>query len=127
LEIGELDFPGSRSIFTVKRVRTNKKSGTSTEEQLFYISNLVDPSPQSLLEVSRMHWTIESLHHMRDVTGREDAHTLRTGNGPLVMTALRSFAISMRKILGLPSMPELIDRAKTITAKLLQPLQSRYA
>lgn len=37
---------------------------------------------------------------MRDVTYREDASTIRTGNAPRVMATLRNTAIGLRRING---------------------------
>lgn len=44
----------------------------------------------------RSHWRIEALHHIRDVTYREDHSQIRTGSGPAVMAALRSLAKANR-------------------------------
>ncbi len=46
--------------------------------------------PRDLQTWIRWHWHIENrLHHVRDVTFREDAHQARTGNGPAVIATLR--------------------------------------
>ena len=47
------------------------------------------------------HWAIEnSVHHVRDVTQREDASRIRTGNGPQVMAALRNTATNIARLTG---------------------------
>jgi predicted transposase YbfD/YdcC len=48
----------------------------------------------------RRHWKIEALHHIRDVTYREDHSQIRTGTGPAVMAALRNLAIGVLKLCG---------------------------
>ena len=49
----------------------------------------------------RSHWTIENcLHWVRDVTEGEDHSSVRTGNGPQVMAALRNTAINIIRLRG---------------------------
>ena len=46
----------------------------------------------------RGHWQIENrVHHVRDVTQREDAFRIRTGNGHQVMAALRNTATNLAR------------------------------
>jgi len=40
------------------------------------------------------------VHHVRDVTQREDASRIRTGNGPQVMAALRNTALNIARLTG---------------------------
>ncbi|WP_243716400.1 ISAs1 family transposase [Actinomadura darangshiensis] len=56
--------------------------------------------PDELAAWIRQQWQIEALHHIRDVTYREDASQVRTGSGPAVMAALRNIAISLLKLSG---------------------------
>ncbi|MBB4936079.1 hypothetical protein FHR32_000384 [Streptosporangium album] len=56
--------------------------------------------PADLAAWIRAHWQIEALHHIRDVTYREDASQVRTGSGPAVMAALRNLAIGILKFCG---------------------------
>ncbi len=49
----------------------------------------------------RGHWQIENrVHHVRDLTQREDASRIRTGNGPPVMAALRNTATNIARLGG---------------------------
>jgi hypothetical protein len=49
----------------------------------------------------RWHWHIENkLHHVRDVTFREDLHQARTGTGPAVIATLRNTAIGWHRTHG---------------------------
>jgi hypothetical protein len=43
----------------------------------------------------RGHWSIEALHHIRDVTYTEDGSQVRTGNAPRAMASLRNLAIGI--------------------------------
>jgi hypothetical protein len=52
-------------------------------------------SPARLADLLRGHWTIEALHHVRDVIFAEDASQVRTGAAPNVMACLRNLAIGV--------------------------------
>ena len=41
-----------------------------------------------------VHWGIEALHHIRDVTYTEDGSQVRTGNAPRAMASLRNLAMA---------------------------------
>lgn len=54
-----------------------------------------------LLRLSRAHWGIENrLHHVRDVTGREDQARTNAGHAPQVLAALRNTTLTMLRRLG---------------------------
>ncbi|WP_151481169.1 hypothetical protein [Streptomyces albicerus] len=57
-------------------------------------------TPAQLAEHVRKHWGIEALHHLRDVTLREDASKIRTGSAPRVMAALRNTALALAELVG---------------------------
>jgi predicted transposase YbfD/YdcC len=47
------------------------------------------------------HWAIEnSVHHVRDITQREDASRIRLGTGPQLMAALRNTATNIARLAG---------------------------
>jgi hypothetical protein len=52
-------------------------------------------SPARLADLLREHWTIEALHHLRDVTFCEDASQVRTGAAPHVLACLRNVVIGV--------------------------------
>jgi predicted transposase YbfD/YdcC len=60
-------------------------------------------TPAQLASWIRGHWQIEALHHIRDVTYREDHSQVRTGSGPQVMAMLRNLAIAIMKVAGAAS------------------------
>jgi predicted transposase YbfD/YdcC len=51
--------------------------------------------PARLADLLRGHWAIEALHHIRDVTFREDDSQVRTGAAPHVMAVLRNLVIGV--------------------------------
>ena len=60
-----------------------------------------DAHPADLQDWIRREWLIENLvHHVRDVTFREDLHQARTGTGPAVMATLRNTAIGLHRTSG---------------------------
>ena len=60
-------------------------------------------TPAQLAAWIRGHWQIEALHHIRDVTYREDHSQVRTGSGPQVMATIRNLAIAIIKLAGAAS------------------------
>ena len=50
--------------------------------------------------LTRGHWSIESLHWLRDTVYREDASHVRTQSGPRVMAGLRNLAIGALRLIG---------------------------
>ncbi|MFI9838063.1 hypothetical protein ACIHFD_13570 [Nonomuraea sp. NPDC051941] len=46
------------------------------------------------------HVTVEALHHVRDVTYREDACRVRIGTAPRIMARLRNLAIGPARLIG---------------------------
>lgn len=120
LQTNELDFPGARSIALVTRNTENKKTGKTHSEQVAYISSLIDPDPEIFLQITRLHWTIESsIFGKRDLFFNEDRSTIRTKNGPFNMALLKSFSISMAKLAGHSLLPDAVRNFKNQTPDLL--------
>jgi hypothetical protein len=56
-------------------------------------------SPEKVLSQNRKHWSIENkVYYVLDVTYDEDHSRIRSLNGPMVMTTLRRFAISLLRL-----------------------------
>jgi hypothetical protein len=66
-------------------------------------------SAKDLLRLTRDHWGIEALHDIRDVTYREDASRVRTGQTPRIMATLRNTAISLARLAGWKHTPDAND------------------
>jgi len=58
-------------------------------------------TPEALAAAVRLHWDVEALHHVRDVTMKEDASRLRAGTAPQVMAAIRNAAIAALRLAGI--------------------------
>lgn len=80
----------------VRRVRVVK--GARTEETAYGITSLsrAEADAGRLMELVRGHWGIENkLHHVRDVTLKEDACRSRKGDSAQVLAALRNAALHL--------------------------------
>jgi predicted transposase YbfD/YdcC len=95
-------FPhGARAIKVIRRRRCGKAH--RSVETVYALTSLGhrDADPRLLAAWVRSHWTIENrLHWVRDVTEGEDHSSVRTGNGPQVMAALRNTAINIIRLRG---------------------------
>jgi predicted transposase YbfD/YdcC len=94
----DLNFPHVAQVFLIERTVTVK--GRTTYQAMLYITSLTteQADPADLLAYVRQHWKIEVLHWVRDVTYREDASRIRTGNTPRIMATLRNVSISLLRI-----------------------------
>jgi predicted transposase YbfD/YdcC len=88
------DWVGLSSAFMVHR--KVELRGKTTEETAFYISSL-DTTAKRLLELSREHWKIESMHWMLDVVFSEDDCPILSPNGQKSMNIFRKFALAVHK------------------------------
>ena len=92
---GGIGFPHAQQAIRITRTRTLTRNGRTNRETAHLTIWLpaTDAQPSDLQDWIRREWLIEALHHVRDVTFREDSHQARTGNGPSVMATLRNTAI----------------------------------
>ncbi len=123
LEQRELDYPGARSIAILTRQVEIKKTGKSSSETVAYISDLLEPTAQTLHARIRGHWIIESMFHVRDATLLEDRHTMHTKNGPMNFALLRGFAIGVAHLTGAPSLPDAANQFRHFAHGWLAPCQ----
>jgi predicted transposase YbfD/YdcC len=103
-----LAFPFVQQVFCIKRTTTdllgNCVAGRKVTEEIVVGVTSLPPekaSPERLLSLNRGEWEIENRsHYVRDVTYKEDASQVRTGNGPQVMAGLRNLSISLLRLAG---------------------------
>jgi len=80
-----------------------------------------------LAQLVRGHWAIEnSIHWVRDVTYREDAHRARTGNAPAVLACIRNLVTTTLRLAGAANIAA-AQRTVTLTPKTLLRLLRRPA
>jgi predicted transposase YbfD/YdcC len=115
-------WAGMKQGFAVTRERTIR--GVKTTEVVYGITSLSGDraNAAALLKLVRDHWKIENeLHYVRDVTLREDACRVRSGNAPQVLAAMRNAVVHLLAGVKADSRPEAIellqlqpDRAKLL-------------
>jgi hypothetical protein len=108
----------------LRRERTIK--GQTTVEVVYGITSLrpEEADAARLLELVRDHWQIENcLHHVRDVTLREDACRVRKGTAPQVLAALRNAVVHLLAGVVAPSRAAAIRRFNAHPTEALRLLQ----
>ncbi|WP_234435967.1 ISAs1 family transposase [Streptomyces sp. NRRL S-813] len=95
-------FPHAVQALEIKRRRTHRKTGKAETKTVYVITSLPpeQADPAQLAKLIQNHWSIEALHHIRDVTYGEDASRIRTGTAPRAMATLRNLAIALMRQAG---------------------------
>lgn len=97
-------FPHAAQAFLIERTvrdpRTGQLRSAAAALGITSRSPARGGTPQTIATAARGHWSIEALHHVRDVTMGEDAHRLRTGSSAPVMATLRNAAIAALHMTG---------------------------
>ena len=91
---GKEKWPGLKTVFAVRRITTVKD--VTSDEISYYISSL-DVTAKELLQISREHWKIESMHWMLDVVFSEDECEMISENGHKTLNILRKLALLLHK------------------------------
>ena len=95
-------FPHAGQAIEVKRRRVTTKTGKVQTKTVYAVTSLTpdQADPTRLAELIQGHWSVEALHHVRDVTYAEDASKIRTGSAPRAMATLRNLAIGLMRQAG---------------------------
>jgi predicted transposase YbfD/YdcC len=104
-----LDWPGVAQVMRRTRRSLEVKTGEISENVTYAVTSLnrSQALPKQLEIVWRAHWTIENcLHYVRDVSMDEDRSTLRSGNAPHAMAALRNAILTLLRYEGWPNIPD---------------------
>ena len=126
---GGIRFPHAEQAIRITRTRTIATSGKTTRETVYLTISLpaADAHPNDLQDWIRREWLIENhIHHVRDVTFREDLHQARTGNGPAVMATLRNTAIGFHRAGGQANMARATRRANRRPNDLIDAVTRSY-
>jgi len=72
----------------------------------------------------RSHWAIEnSLHYVKDVTFKEDASLVRTGNAPTNFSIVRNIAINVLRRMDFMNFPQAIRMIGGDIGRLMEALE----
>ena len=83
--------------------------------------------PGDLQNWIRREWLIENwVHHVRDVTFREDLHQARTGSGPAVLAALRNTATGYHRTTSHANIARATRQANRRSHDLIHAVTSSY-
>lgn len=95
-----LHWPGLAQVCRLER--TTVRKGKTTAELQYAITSLSRrPGDAALLLIRwRSHWSLESLHWVRDVTFGEDKCQVKRGHAPQNLAAFRNAAISLLRHCG---------------------------
>ncbi|MEV4100022.1 ISAs1 family transposase [Nonomuraea sp. NPDC049649] len=120
----DLPFPHAAQAIQVKRRRTDHRTGKTTIVTIYAITSLPPGriTHAQLAKLIRGHWNIEALHHIRDVTYREDACKVRTGAAPRILAGLRNLAIGLIRLIGWTNIAAATDHYRSHPADGLQLL-----
>jgi predicted transposase YbfD/YdcC len=97
-----LGFPHAAQALRLSRKVRNQRTGRWRTVTVYAVTSLTaaQAGPDQLAGYIRGHWSIEVLHHIRDVTYNEDASQVRTGNAPRTMASPRNLAIAVLRHAG---------------------------
>ncbi|MEU8265337.1 ISAs1 family transposase [Micromonospora sp. NPDC048999] len=124
---GGIAFPHAEQAMRITRTRTLASSGKTSRETAYLTVSLpaADAQPDDLQDWIRRHWHIENrVHHVRDVTFREDLHQARTGTGPAVIATLRNTAIGYHRTNGEADIARATRRANRRPHELITAVTS---
>jgi predicted transposase YbfD/YdcC len=126
---GGIGFPHAEQAVRITRTRTAIKTGKTSRETAYLTVSLPtgQAPPADLQDWARSEWLIENqVHHVRDVTFREDAHQARTGTGPAILATLRNTAIGWHRTNGDTNIARALRRANRRPHDLITAVISSY-
>jgi hypothetical protein len=109
IQVLDLDGTPAQALFpharrAIKVVRRRRVGAGKPAVEIVYPITSLDyrvADPPLLADWLHGHWAIEnSVHHVRDVTQREDASRIRLGAGPQLMAALGNTAANIARLAG---------------------------
>ena len=87
------DWKGLKQVVAVQRITKEKRK---TRKEMAYFISSINTNAMEYAEGIRSHWAIEnSLHWVKDVTYKEDASLIKTGNAPENISTLKNIGINI--------------------------------
>ncbi|MGW3269309.1 ISAs1 family transposase [Streptomyces sp. NPDC001056] len=108
-------FPHAVQAMEIKCRRTHRRTGKVQTKTVYAVTSLSPEQarPAQLAQLVQNHWSVEALHHARDVTYSEDASRVRTGTAPRAMAALRNLAIGLMRQAGWTNIAAAVDHYRS--------------
>lgn len=108
-------FPHAVQAIEIKRRRTSRRTGKVQTKTIHAVTSLAQDQagPSQLAELIQNHWSVEALHHIRDVTYGEDASRVRTGTAPRAMATMRNLAIGLMRQTGWTNIAAAVDHYRS--------------
>ena len=88
-----------RSLIVVDRERINLKDNSLQVNRAYYISNGKAEKSNEYFKAIRNHWEVETNHHIRDVTLKEDSLRTKKNEVTRAFSGLRTLAIEILRLL----------------------------
>jgi predicted transposase YbfD/YdcC len=98
----DLPFPHINQVTLIERYVSDLNGNPRSAVAVLGVTSLTATraDPAQLARLTRNHWSIESLHWLRDTVYREDNSHVRTRSGPRIMAGLRNLAIGAIRLTG---------------------------
>jgi predicted transposase YbfD/YdcC len=121
--IDKTQWSGIKEIIKVERTNYLPKKESPSIDVSYYISSTQLPA-SSYNKGIRSHWAIEnSLHYVKDVTFKEDASLIRSGNAPANISIIRNIAINILRRMNYNSFPQAIRMIGGDIGRLMEALE----
>lgn len=118
-----LAWPGVAQVLRRHCRRTLLKSGKVEEETTYFVTSLspARANAELLANLIRGHWTIENkVHHVRDVSFREDACGARTGAAAEALAALHNGVLNALRFANRTNIAQALRYNAAYTANALE-------
>jgi predicted transposase YbfD/YdcC len=117
-----LPFPHTAQAFLIERTVTDLNGKNLSNVAALGITSIPPDraNPTQVAHYVRDHWSIESMHWIRDFLYREDHSTIRTRSGPRTMAALRNLATGAHRLAG---RTDITEATRWAARNMLRPFQ----
>lgn len=104
-----------QTLTVIKRETVNLKTGKTSEETSYYISNAsIDKNSPEIAEdqvqAIKKHWGVESNNWILDVTFNEDKVRTKAKNQAYVMSSLRAFSLQLLRKAGIQNFQAALEK-----------------
>jgi predicted transposase YbfD/YdcC len=119
--IDKAEWKGIRQVVQVHR-RVEHSDGHESFQEAFYI----DSSAKTANELNqgiRQHWSVESMHWIKDTVLKEDDSKIHTGKAPQNLSIIRDWTIAVFRINNYKSIVQAIRLVANDIRKIIELLE----